>query len=185
MAHRGFTSFRLPMNSMGAFHEAARLGFRYIETDVRATRDGVAVILHDRRLPPQSELPGAIDRLSWRDIRTADIGAGESIPTLEELLVALPAMRINVDIKAESAIEPTVDVIERLNAHDRVLVTSFSDRRRRRALRLLSERVASSAGTVAFLALAAAKTPASRRMRGECCMTVTAYNCRRGWVVCR
>lgn len=39
MAHRGFTSFRLPMNSMGAFQEAAKLGFRYIETDVRATRD--------------------------------------------------------------------------------------------------------------------------------------------------
>jgi glycerophosphoryl diester phosphodiesterase len=150
------------MNSMGAFQEAAKLGFRYIETDVRATRDGMAVILHDRTLPPQSGLPGAIDRLAWRDARTADLGAGERIPSLEELLVALPAMRINIDIKAESAIEPTVDVIERLRAHDRVLVTSFSDRRRRRALRLLSRRVASSAGTVAFLALAAAKTPAGR-----------------------
>lgn len=63
MAHRGFTSFRFPMNSMGAFHAAAKLGFRYIDTDVRATRDGVAVILHDRRLPAQSGLPGAIDRL--------------------------------------------------------------------------------------------------------------------------
>lgn len=51
------------MNSMGAFHAAAKLGFRYIDTDVRATRDGVAVILHDRRLPAQSGLPGAIDRL--------------------------------------------------------------------------------------------------------------------------
>ena len=71
-------------------------------------------------------------------------------------------MRVNIDIKAASAIEPTVDVIERLNAHDRVLVTSFSDRRRRRALRLLSKRVASSAGMAAFLALVAAQTPASR-----------------------
>jgi glycerophosphoryl diester phosphodiesterase len=162
MAHRGFTSFRFPMNSMGAFHEAAKLGYRYIETDVRATRDGVAVILHDRRLPARSGLPGAIDRLAWRDVRTADLVAGESIPTLEQLLVALPTMRVNIDIKAASAIEPTVDVIERLSAHHRVLVTSFSDRRRRRALRLLSKRVATSAGTSAFLALVAAKTPAGR-----------------------
>ncbi|ULP40272.1 glycerophosphodiester phosphodiesterase [Mycobacterium lentiflavum] len=162
MAHRGFTSFKFPMNTMGAFDEAAKLGFRYIETDVRATRDGVAVILHDRRLPAQCGLAGTIDRLAWRDARTADLGAGQTIPSLEELLVALPAMRVNIDIKAESAIEPTVEVIERLNAHDRVLVTSFSDRRRRRALGLLSKRVASSAGTIAFLALVAAKTTASR-----------------------
>ncbi|SPM42512.1 glycerophosphodiester phosphodiesterase [Mycobacterium numidiamassiliense] len=162
MAHRGFTAFRLPMNSMGAFHEAAKLGFRHVETDVRATRDGVAVILHDRSLPPTSGVAGAIDQLSWPEVRTADLGAGESIPTLEELLVALPDMRVNIDIKAASAVEPTVDVIERLNAHDRVLVTSFSDRRRRRALGLLSKRVASSAGTAAFPALLAAKTPATR-----------------------
>jgi glycerophosphoryl diester phosphodiesterase len=150
------------MKSMGAFHEAAKLGFRYIETDVRATRDGVAVILHDRSLPSASGVSGAIDQLSWPQARTADLGAGEAIPTLEELLVALPDIRVNIDIKAASAVEPTVDVIERLNAHDRVLVTSFSDRRRRRALRLLSKRVASSAGTAAFPALLAAKTPATR-----------------------
>jgi glycerophosphoryl diester phosphodiesterase len=36
MAHRGFTNSRLPMNSLGAFHEAAKLGFRHMETDVRA-----------------------------------------------------------------------------------------------------------------------------------------------------
>jgi len=162
MAHQGFTSFRLPMNSMGAFREAAKLGFRYIETDVRATRDGVAVILHDRRLGPESGVPGVVDRLYWRDVRRAHLGAGESIPTLEELLAALADMRINIDIKAASAIEPTVNVIERLNAHDRVLVASFSDRRRRRALRLLSKRVASSAGRGAVLALLTARTLGGR-----------------------
>jgi glycerophosphoryl diester phosphodiesterase len=162
MAHRGFTAFRWPMNSMGAFREAAKLGFRYVETDVRATRDGVAVVVHDQSLQPTSGVSGAIDSLSWSEVRTADLGAGESIPTLEELLVTLPDVRVNIDIKAASAVEPTVDVIERLSAHDRVLVTSFSDRRRRRALRLLSKRVASSAGTLAFPALLAAKTPATR-----------------------
>lgn len=146
MAHRGFTAFRLPIDSMGAFREAARLGFRYIETDVRTTRDGVAVIQHDRRLEQTSGVPGPVDQLYWRDVRKADLGAGETIPTLEDLLTALPDVRVNIDIKADSGVEPTVNVIERLNAHSRVLVTSFSERRRRRALRLLSKRVASWAG---------------------------------------
>lgn len=162
MAHRGFTSFRLPMNSMGAFHEAAKLGFRYVETDIRATRDGVAVVLHDRKLGPDSGLPGAVDRLDWQAVRTAHLGAGQSIPTLEELLAALPHMRVNIDIKATSAIGPTVEVIERLNAHRRVLITSFSDRRRRRALRLLSKPVATAAGASTILAVLAARTPGRR-----------------------
>jgi glycerophosphoryl diester phosphodiesterase len=162
MAHRGFTAFKLPMNSMGAFREAVNLGFRYIETDVRATRDGVAVILHDRRLAPRSGVAGSIDQLNWRNVHKADLGAGEPIPTLEEVLVALPDVRVNIDIKAESAIEPTVEVIERLNAHNRVLIASFSDRRRQRAVRLLSKRVASAAGTGAFVAFLAARTAGGR-----------------------
>jgi glycerophosphoryl diester phosphodiesterase len=125
---------------MGAFNEAVKLGYRYIETDVRATRDATAVIFHDRRIGAETGVPGAVDRLYWRDVRGANLGAGESIPTLEELLAALPDTRVNIDIKHASAIEPTVDVIERLNAHDRVLITSFSDRRRRRALSVLSKR---------------------------------------------
>jgi glycerophosphoryl diester phosphodiesterase len=159
MAHRGFTEFRLPMNSMGAFHEAAKLEYLYLETDVHATRDGVAVILHDRSLGPETGVPGAVDRLSWRDVRRADLGAGETIPTLEELLADLPDRRVNIDIKAASAVVPTVNVIERMNAHDRVLVTSFSDRRRRHALRLLSRQVASAAGRGALLAVLAASAP--------------------------
>ncbi|KAA1251926.1 glycerophosphodiester phosphodiesterase [Mycobacterium simiae] len=162
MAHQGFTSFSLPKNSISAFHEAVKLGFRYLETDVRATGDGVAVILHDGRLPSKSGVSGAVDQLSWRQVSAADLGRGELIPTLEELLVAFPDVRVNIDIKSESAIEPTVAVIERLNAHDRVLIGSFSERRRQRALRLLSKRVASSAGTGAFVAFMAARTAGRR-----------------------
>lgn len=120
------------------------------------------MILHDRMLGRGTGVPGAVDQLDWRDVRKANLGAAERIPTLEELLATMPHMRINIDIKAASAVEPTVAAIEHLNAHDRVLVTSFSDRRRRHALRLLSKRVASSAGRGALLALPAARTPASR-----------------------
>lgn len=128
---------------MAAFAEAVKLGFRYLETDVRATRDGVPVILHDRKL---NSLPRPIDKLDWRDIPTAARGDGESIATLESVLRALPSVRFNIDIKAKSAIRPTVEVLEQLDAHDRVLIASFSDFRRRRTVRSLSKAVATSAG---------------------------------------
>ncbi len=163
------------MNSMGAFHEAAKIGFRYIETDVRATRNGVAVIQHDRKLAPESGVAGAVDQLTWPEVSTADLGGGEPIPTLEELLVALPQMRFNIDIKADSAVE----VIERLQAHRRVLIASFSERRRQRALRLMSQRVASAAGMGAFLGFMAARTAgrrasAMRMLRDSDCLQLPA-----------
>jgi glycerophosphoryl diester phosphodiesterase len=161
MAHMGF-ALSVPKNSMAAFAEATKLGFRYVETDVRATRDGITVILHDRKLDDQSGLPGAIDKLDWKDVRKATLGDGESIPTLEEVLGAWRHLRVNIDIKAASAIRPTVEVIERMNAHDRLLIASFSDFRRRSTLRLLSKPVATSAGVRVFSAFLAAKTIHSR-----------------------
>jgi glycerophosphoryl diester phosphodiesterase len=140
---------------MAAFVEAVKLGFRYVETDVRATRDGVPVILHDRRL---KSLARPIDKLDWKDIPKAALGDGESIATLESVLRAWPSVRFNIDIKARSAIGPTVDVIERLNAHDRVLIASFSDVRRRRTVCRLSKAVATSAGMKVNFAFLAAAT---------------------------
>lgn len=85
MAHMGF-GLRVPKNSMAAFAEATKLGLRYVETDVRATRDGIAVIRHDRKLDSRSGVPGAIDKLDWKDVRKATLGDGELIPTLEQVL---------------------------------------------------------------------------------------------------
>ena len=177
MAHMGFApSPRVPRNSMAAFAEAAKLGFQYIETDVRATRDGVPVILHDRNL---NSLAGPIDKLNWRDIPSGALGDGESIATLESVLRTWPSVRFNIDIKARSAIRPTVDVIERMNAHDRVLIASFSDFRRRLAIRSLSKAIATSAGsrvilTFVFTAIIGCQTFASWALRDVDCLQLPA-----------
>lgn len=177
MAHQGFAPTRsIPQNSMAAFAEAVRLGYRYLETDVRATRDGVAVILHDRKI---DSLPRPIDKLDWKDIPESALGNGESIATLEAVLHNWPTVRLNIDVKARSAIRPTADVIERLNAHDRVLIASFSDLRRRRTLRRLTKAVATSAGSRVIVALLAAATIgcqrcASRALRDVDCVQLPA-----------
>ncbi len=148
MAHRGFSLAGLE-NSMMAFGAAVELGYRYVETDTHATGDGVAVAVHDPTLDRVTDRTGAIAELPWRTVSQALIGGREPIPRLDELLHAWPTLRVNIDVKSDSAIGPTVAAIERAQAHDRVCIGSFSDRRRREVLRRLSQPVARSAGQLA------------------------------------
>ena len=176
LAHRGFSAAGLE-NSMAAFAAAVELGFSYVETDVHATADGVAVAFHDETLDRVTDGTGRVADLPWSRVRQARIGGAEPVPTLEDLLGAWPGLRVNIDIKAAGAIRPPVEEIERTGAHDRVCIASFSDSRRRAALGALSRPVATSAGnrvTAAFLALANARSGAGVRrvLRGVHCLQV-------------
>lgn len=145
LAHRGFDLHGLE-NSMPAFQAAVALGFRYLETDVHATSDGVLLAFHDESLDRVTDRTGMIPHLSWAEVSRARIGGTEPIPQLADMLDAWPHARFNIDIKTSGAIGPLVRVIERARAHERVCITSFSDARRRRALRRLTRPVATSAG---------------------------------------
>jgi glycerophosphoryl diester phosphodiesterase len=167
LAHRGFAR---PggvdsglENSLAAFQAAVDLGYRYVETDVHGTADGVAVALHDASLDRTTDARGLVAELPWDVVRRARIGGVEPVPRLDDLLGSWPRLRVNIDVKAASGIGPTAAAIERTRAHDRVCVTSFSTARRRATLARLSRPVATSAGTsevVGFLAGARLRVPA-------------------------
>ncbi|WP_159617345.1 glycerophosphodiester phosphodiesterase [Arthrobacter zhaoguopingii] len=144
-SHRGFSPAGAE-NSLSAFADAARLGFGYLEIDVRSTRDGVVMVFHDETLDRVTDARGPIAARTRAELAGVRIRGGEPIPTLEEVLLRWPEMRLNIDIKDEGSVKPFADLINRLRAHDRVLVASFSDFRRLRVLRRLEARTASSAG---------------------------------------
>jgi len=146
LAHRGFNLDGLE-NSMAAFQAAVDLGYHFVETDAHGTRDGVAVALHDASLNRTTDMQGNVADLPWSEVKEAKIGGVEPVPLFEDLLATWPHLRVNVDVKATSGIEPIAAAIERTNAHDRVCVASFSAARRRATLKLLSRPVATSAGT--------------------------------------
>jgi glycerophosphoryl diester phosphodiesterase len=77
-AHRGFAPDGAE-NSMAAFERAVALGYRYLETDVRVTADGVAVAFHDASLDRVTDRRGHVGALPWTAVRGAQIGGTEPI----------------------------------------------------------------------------------------------------------
>ncbi len=129
-AHRGGTSAH-PENTMPAFQHAVDLGYRYVETDVHATRDGVLLAFHDEVLDRVTDMSGRIAEMDYADVRKAKVGGREPIPLFEDMLTTWPEMRFNIDPKLDNAAAPLVAVLKKTAALHRVGVTSFSDKRTR------------------------------------------------------
>jgi glycerophosphoryl diester phosphodiesterase len=144
-AHRGGAS-EVPENTMAAFQHAVDLGYRYLETDVHLTADGVLLAFHDDVLDRVTDRSGTIHELDWADIREARVGGTEPIPRFDELLDAWPDVRINIDPKHDRAVEALAASIDRAGAVDRVIIGAFSDKRLARLRDLLGPALCTSLG---------------------------------------
>jgi glycerophosphoryl diester phosphodiesterase len=148
-AHRGGAAYAKNVgieNSMAAFANAVELGYRYLETDVHATADGVLVAFHDQSLGRVTDRQGDIPSLSYDEVSRARIGGREPIPLLSEILATWPDVRVNVDAKSDGAVEPLAKVIREAKARDRVCVSSFSQERINRIRGLLGPDLATGLG---------------------------------------
>jgi len=163
-AHRGL-ALEAPENTLLAFAKAIAVGAEYIETDVHASHDGVAVVAHDPDLARVAGRDVKVDQLTMAELRRVDLGEGQGFCSLAEALDGFPDTRFNIDIKSRAAVDPTVSAILAHDASSRVLVSSFNERRRSAALRQLPS-VVSSASAARFVpALLAGKVGFSPGVR--------------------
>ncbi len=169
-AHRGWHLGDLAgmENSLAAFRRAAAEGYCYLETDVRATRDGVVVVMHDATLDRTTDSSGEIERLDWAAVRTARVGGREPVCRLVDLLEELPDTLINIDVKAATAATPVLDLLRRTGGWDRVCLASFSESRLQRLRAAAGPQLLTSMGpaSVAALRLHSVLPPPVRRRCG-------------------
>ncbi|CAN5629281.1 glycerophosphodiester phosphodiesterase [soil metagenome] len=158
-----------PENTMVAFEHAVSLGYRYLETDVHATADGVLVAFHDDDLDRMTDHGGSIEDLPWSVVRHARIQGGHPIPLLEDMRGAWPEVGINIDPKHDAAVGPLAALLARTGAAGRVGVGSFSDRRLARLVRSVGPDLCTSLGPigVARLVVASRGVPVGR-LRAAC-----------------
>lgn len=123
-AHRGASKDH-PENTLEAFAAALAAGATGIETDLRLTRDGVIVLVHDADLLRTAGDPRRVEDLCAEELRAATGGRDRGVPTLDDLWdLAAARVRLNLELKA-----PGVGAALARHLAGRrgeVLVTSFS-----------------------------------------------------------
>ncbi|MFC7258189.1 glycerophosphodiester phosphodiesterase [Streptomyces lutosisoli] len=119
VAHRG-APYRVRENTIDSLRSALQLGADAVEIDVRLTRDGVPVLLHDETLKRLWEQDRPLRSLSSDEVRGLTAGG---VPTLVEALKETEDSRIMVDLPGEPdgrAVRRIVDVIRECGAQERV-----------------------------------------------------------------
>jgi glycerophosphoryl diester phosphodiesterase len=156
-------------NSIAAFAHAYALGYRYLETDVRATSDGTVYAIHDAELDRLSGQAGLVHALTAESMDLQRLDQREPFARLETLYEAFPDARINIDIKSDDAVEPTCEIVK-ARGLERTCLSSFSHSRLSRIRRILPDVTTSAsareAAAARFLPLPLLR--AGLRPRGQC-----------------
>ena len=134
IAHRG-ASLVAPENTLAAIERAIKLRADGVEFDVRGTRDGRVVLMHDDSLDRTTTGSGKVRELSLRQIRRADAGlkkgkrfANERVPTLREALRVLKGKASPViEIKDADIAGEVVSELRKLRMISDTVVISFHE----------------------------------------------------------
>jgi len=164
LAHRGL-AVEAPENTLLAFVKALATGVEYLETDVHASADGVAMISHDADLSRLTGRDVKVGQLTAAELSRIDLGHGQTYATLAQALEAFPDARFNIDIKDPAAAEPAAAAILAANAVHRVLITSFTGSRRLAAVRRLPGVVTSISSFGVLVTVLAARLGISSLVR--------------------
>ena len=161
IAHRGGLSLG-PENTIYTFRKAVKLGVDVLEMDVRSTRDGQLIILHDDTVARTTNATGPVQNYTLVDLKKLDAAhrwspdngqtfplrnKGVKIPTLHEVFKAFPQTKLNVEIKEarSSTIQSLCRLIRDYQMTNNVVVASF-DTDSLKEFRRLCPQVATSAG---------------------------------------
>lgn len=130
IAHRG-DRLALPENTLEALSQAEQLGADALEFDVRVTRDGIPVVIHDPTVDRTTNGRGLVSNFTRAELESLDAAARHAkssmrlrIPSLEELLDRFRRTPLVIEVKEVAAIEPTEELVRRFGAKERVVIGS-------------------------------------------------------------
>jgi glycerophosphoryl diester phosphodiesterase len=142
IAHRGGARLR-PENTLAAFDHALTFGVDALECDVRLSRNGEPVLIHDDTLDRTTDATGPVANMTADELASVDAAyhfgpaddypfrrRGLGVPRLSELLARAPSVPVIVEIKGDDpgVVGPVLEVVDALGAWNRVVIGGFSHR---------------------------------------------------------
>jgi glycerophosphoryl diester phosphodiesterase len=125
VAHRGASGYE-PENTLRAVRRALEMGVDAVEVDVRLSRDGVPVVIHDEAVDRTTNGRGLVRGMSVEELRRLDAGKGERVPLLSEVLEEVKGRCVLfAELKEVDAAEPALKLVEAAGMLDSVLFISF------------------------------------------------------------
>ncbi len=133
VGHRGAAGLA-PENTLPSFKKALEYDVDFIELDVRATKDRVLVVIHDKKLDRTTNGSGFVNEKTFEEIRKLDAGswfskefAGIKIPTLKEVLEFLKSKspHIIIEIKDAGIEKEVMKIVKETDVLDKIVIASF------------------------------------------------------------
>lgn len=125
VGHRGARAYE-PENTIRSFKKAIELGVDAVELDVRKTRDGHLVVIHDADVKRTTNGEGLVDELTLKQIESFSTEKGEKIPTLEEALDFLDKkLKVFIELKEAGVEEQVLTLIRKKGLKKNVVIVSF------------------------------------------------------------
>ncbi len=125
IGHRGARAYE-PENTLRSFKKAVESGVNAVELDVRQTKDGEIVVIHDAKVDRTTDGKGVVGELTLEEIRHFSADKGEKIPTLEEAFDFLDKkVKILVELKETGLEEKVLNLVRDKRLEKNVIVVSF------------------------------------------------------------
>lgn len=128
IGHRGYP-LKYPENTVASFLGALLYGADGIELDVWLSADGKVVVIHDPDTQRVSNVKLIVKESSYNELAKIDLGMGQHIPLLRDVLKAIPQRYIvAIEIKDVDAVEETIKIVNEMNWQDNIVYVSFFEK---------------------------------------------------------
>ena len=125
IGHRGARAYA-PENTLTSFKKAIELDVNAIELDVRKTKDGKLVVIHDADVKRTTNGEGLVSELTINQIQSLSTEGNEKIPTLEEALDFLDKkVQVLIELKEAGCEKQVLDIVHPKRLEKTVIITSF------------------------------------------------------------